>query len=62
MPKNNHYGKMIAKLEKRLEGRRILLGLNSMIAKLEAKEVAEVSVICRSWDDNGEVRVECSVG
>ncbi len=55
------YAKMIAKLEKRLEGRHILLSLDSMIAKLDgAKEQWEVNVICRAWDDGGEARVECN--
>jgi hypothetical protein len=60
LPKNNHYGKMIDKLSKRLEGRRILLSLNSMIAKLDgAKEQWNVGMMCRAWDDNGEAVVEC---
>lgn len=55
------YAKMIAKLEKRLEGRQILLSLDGIINKLGGiKEQWEVNMICRAWDDDGEVRVECN--
>ncbi len=51
----------LARLVKKLENRKLDRSLNSILHKLEGEMIWEIekSFICRAYDRNGQVIIEC---